>query len=126
MSLRLQLEKDLGHILEDKTSGFGWDIVLIDPENNNYNFVGFSNDISQVIDPETGMVLSGRTVSVALKISSILESGMKMPKGVEDSSSKPWLVQFKDINGSDYMFKVSKSNPDRAIGILTCLLESYQ
>jgi len=33
---------------------------------------------------------------------------------------------FNDVNGNTYTFKVSESNPDRAIGIITCMLEKYK
>lgn len=126
MSLRLQAEADLSFILEDATAGFGWAITVTNPAGESRSLTGFSNDVAQFIDPDTGQVVSGRQASVALRLSSIYEQGFELPRGIADSSLKPWLVQFDDINGSAYTFKVAESNPDRALGIITLLLELYE
>ena len=76
-----------------------------------------------MIDPETGQLVSNRTASITLRLSSLLDIGM--PKAIADSSSKPWLVEFEDILGTAYKFKVASSNPDRSIGHVTCTLENY-
>lgn len=128
MSLRLTAESDLAVILEDDVMGFGWPITLTDPAGTAVNLTGFSNDISQVIDPDTGQLVSGRLASAALRLSSIYAAfpGSGLPRGIADTGSKPWLVTFDDINGNSYNFKISKSNPDRALGILTLILEAYE
>lgn len=126
MGLREQAEADLAFILEDSVGGFGYPITLTDPAGKTDTFTGFSDDIAQVIDPDTGQAVSGRLASVALRISSIYNKGFTLPKGIADTGSKPWVVQFDDINGLPYTFKVSESNPDRAMGIVVCLLEAYR
>lgn len=128
MNLRQQAEADLGVILEDNSTGFGWPITLTDPSGSTGNgpLTGSSNDISQVVDPETGQVVSGRSASVALRVSSIFGAGFNaLPVGIADSNSKPWLVTFDDINGNSHTFKVIQSNPDRGLGLVTCILEAY-
>lgn len=125
MSLRQIAEADLGTILEDGVTGFGWPITITDPAGNAGTLTGFSDDIAQVIDPDTGMAVSGRLASVALRISSLALEGLTLPKGIADAGSKPWVIEFDDINGNAYKFKVSQSNPDRALGLVTCLLELY-
>ncbi len=126
MNLRQQAENDLEFILEDSSTGFGWTITLTDPSGTSSPLTGSSNDISQVVDPETGQVVSGRSASVALRVSSIFEAGFNsLPVGVADSSSKPWLAQFNDINGNSHTFKIIQTNPDRTLGIVTCILEAY-
>lgn len=125
MSLRATAETDLGRILEDNTRGFGYSITVTDPAAASVALVGFSNDISQIIDPDTGEAVSGRSASVAIRIALLTDAGLGLPVGIADSGSKPWLVTFNDINGNAFTFKVSKSNPDRALGVVTCLLELY-
>lgn len=125
MNLRQLAEADLGVILEDATTGFGWPITITDPEGKTGTLTGFSDDIAQVIDPDTGMAVSGRLASVALRISSLALEGLTLPKGIADAGRKPWVIEFDDINGNAFKFKVSQSNPDRAIGLVTCLLELY-
>jgi hypothetical protein len=88
---------------------------------------GFSDDISQLIDPDTGQAVSGRLASVALRISTINTKfpGQGLPINISNAALKPWIVEFDDINGNPHRFKVSESNPDRAIGMLICILELY-
>lgn len=128
MGLRELAEKDLGAILEDSVTGFGWPITITDPDGNTGTLTGFSDDIAQVIDPDTGQAVSGRLASATLRISTLYERlpGSGLPRGIADTGSKPWLIQFDDINGLSYRFKVSQSNPDRALGIVALLLELYE
>lgn len=126
MSLRQLAETDLGLILEDSSTGFGWSITVTDPAGTIRTLTGFSDDIAQIIDPDTGQAVSGRLASVALRTSSLIAAGLTLPRGIADSGSKPWVIEFDDINGSAYKFKVAKSNPDRALGLVTCLLELYE
>ena len=126
MGLREIAEADLGTILEDSAYGFGYSITVTDPLGVVKSFTGFSNDIAQVIDPDTGEAVSGRFASVALRISSLVAAGLTLPIGIADSKSKPWIIQFDDINGNAFTFKVSKSDPDRTIGMVICILELYK
>ena len=126
MSLRLEAESDLEFILEDAETGFGWDITITDPDGVSATLTGFSDDIAQIIDPDTGQAVSGRLASAVVRISSLTAAGLGLPKGIADSALKPWIVEFDDINGNPYKFKVSQSNPDRAIGIVSLLLELYE
>lgn len=126
MNLRELAEMDLGVILEDGATGFGWPITLTDPAGlSNDALVGFSDDISQTIDPDTGELVAGRLASVVLRISTLLVAGFSVPRGVPDQASKPWVVTFNDINGTAHTFKVRQANPDRALGIVSCILEGY-
>lgn len=126
MGLRTIAETDLGKILEDSIYGFGWLITVTDPAALVKPLTGFSSDISQLIDPDTGQAISGRLASVSLRISSLTAAGFtSLPVGIADSANKPWLIAFDDINGNPYTFKVMKSNPDRALGLVICILELY-
>ena len=124
--LRETAETDLGVILEDDTIGFGWPITVTDPSGTVGNLIGFSNDVAEVIDPDTGQAVSGRIASVALRTSSLTAAGLGLPEGIADATSKPWVIKFDDINGNPFTFKVQRSSPDRALGIVTCVLELYK
>ena len=126
MGLRELAEADNRIILNDGTFGFGYSIILTNPAGTVAPLTGFSNDISQVIDPDTGVAVSGRLATAALNINDIVAAGLELPKGIADAGSKPWLIRFDDINGNAHTFKVSKSDPDRAIGMLICTLEFYK
>ena len=125
MSLRVLAESDLEFILEDEVFGFGWPITVTPPLGAPTPLTGYSNDISQIIDPETGQAVSGRLASAVLRTSSLYSANLDLPQGIADSDSRPWLIQFDDINGLSYVFKVQKSNPDRALGVVSCILEPY-
>ena len=127
MGLRTDAENDLEFILQDKVHGFGFDITVTDTSETVAQFIGFSNDISQVIDPDTGQIVSGRLASVAIRMTALNTAFSDvLPVGIADAASKPWVVEFLDIAGFAHKFKVIKSNPDRALGIVTLLLDTYQ
>ncbi len=125
MGLRELAERDLKGILEDRATGFGWPITLTTPDGVSKPFTGFSNDIAQTIDPGTGELVSGRLATMLLRTSSLYAAGFPLPQGVADTNSKPWVVQFNDINGLPYSFKIRNTNPDRALGVISCILEMY-
>ena len=127
MSLRAMAEADLGVIVEDGTTGFGWPIEVTAPSGAVATLTGLSDDIGLTIDPDTGQPVSGRLASVAIRISTLMSfPGMSMPREIPDEAGKPWLVRFNDINGKPWTFKVKETMPDRAIGNLVCLLELYK
>ena len=126
MGMRQIAESDLSVILEDAVIGGAWPITIIDPELNELDLTGWSSDIAQVIDPDTGVIVSGRAASVAIRISTLIDNNFLLPVGIAESESKPWAIRFNDINGFSHKFKVIKSNPDRTLGVVTCLLEVYR
>jgi hypothetical protein len=125
MGLRVQANTDMTKFL-NSDAGFAWPITVIDPSGTVANLKGFTTDIGQLIDPDTGVAVSGRFASVALSISDLTAAGLALPEGISDSSSKPWQIAFDDINGNPFTFKVQSSQPDRAIGIVTCVVEFYE
>lgn len=128
MSLRQLAESDLGLILEDRETGFGWPITITDPTgfSGTGPLTGFSNDIAQVIDPDTGQAVSGRLATVSVRTALLTSVGLGRPVGVADAGSKPWIVEFEDINLNPYKFKVSEAPPDRGLGLITLILELYE
>jgi len=126
MSLREQAEKDLKGIMEDETTGFGWPVTIVNPLGVNLSLIALSGDISQTIDPDTGQLVSGRLAYCSIRMSSLFAGGMGIPEGISDSDRLPWLVTFNDINGVSHTFKVYKSSPDRALGIVDLVLEGWK
>ena len=127
MNLRETAKVDLSLILSDVSDGFAFLVTVTDPDGSSTpaGFTGFSNDISQIIDPDTGEAVSGRMASVALDMAALMLAGLGLPEGVADEDQKPWVVAFNDIEGEPYTFKVSQSNPDRSLGLVVCILEAY-
>ena len=126
MGLRAQAEADARVILNDSAGGFGWAVSVTDPSGTTAELVGFSDDIAQTIDPETGLFVTGRVVSVALSIADLTAAGIGIPEAIPDSSVRPYLVEFLDLEGNTQLFKVSRSVPDRGIGVVLLYLEAYQ
>jgi hypothetical protein len=126
VGLRETAENDLAFILEDSVDGFGWDINLTDPVGLSEDLVGYSGDISLTIDPETGVPVSGQLAHVALRITTLKGLGFEIPRGIVETTSKPWVVVFNDIDGVQRTYKVQESNPDLTLGIVICLLENYE
>lgn len=124
-SLRSLAISDGTEILEDSVEGAGWPIEVTDPDGTTADLTGFSQDIGQVIDPETDQVVSGRLASVVLPIASLTAAGLGIPEGIADATSKPWVMVFDDSEGVEHTFKVSESHPDRTIGQVLCFLEVY-
>lgn len=125
MGLRQLAEQDLSFTLEDSVTGFGWPVTLTDPAGGSSNLTGQSHDISQIIDPETGTAISGRSTAFVLRLSSITEAGLEMPVGIADPDKMPWLVTFDDINGAPYKFKVEYADPDRTLGTISLILGGW-
>lgn len=126
MNLRQQAAADARAIVQDVSSGFGWDLVVTNPEEKELAMVGLSSDVHMAIDPETGVMVSGRRAHVTLIRKTLIDAGMGTPVGKADRDQKPWRVRFDDIDGQQCTFKVSEAMPDRALGIVVCILEAYR
>lgn len=126
MSLRDQAAADALSFLEDDVGGFACDITITTPDGVELELKGYAADIGHTIDPETGQAVSGRRASVALPIARFSAAGVDLPRHVTDRSSRPWVVQVADIEGQSHTYAVAEAMPDRAIGVVTCLLEAYR
>lgn len=124
MGLREQAAADALRILEDQC-GFGWPITLTNPDGATLRLTGFSNDIGQTIDADTGMLVSGRQASIALPLRRLKGEQWDIPRMIADQSLKPWIVTFDDVVGESRTFKVRETLPDRALGVIVCMLEAY-
>jgi hypothetical protein len=126
MGLRSQAVADLRSFLEDSAGGFGWPITVTDPSGHSASLTGYASDISQMYDPSTGELISGRRAEVTLHLSSLAAAGLGIPDNVDDSTSKPWVVAFNDPLGNTYTFKVADGAPDRELGCVVLSLEAYK
>lgn len=125
MGLRAESEAALAETLEDGDL-WGWPITVTDPDGTTAALTGQSGDIAQVIDPQTGDVISGRLAHCVLRLSSMTAAGFTdVPRAIASQTAKPWVVVFDDVNGTSHTFKVRQSSPDRTLGIVSLTLESY-
>lgn len=121
MGLRDTAVADAKAILEDVDTGFGLAIEVTSPAQKVATLKGFTNDISTILDPETGQAVTGEAISVALPLGPVLAAfDDQVPEAIADASSKPWLVAFESNT-----YKVREARPDRTLGIVVCLLEHY-
>lgn len=125
MSLREQAAADLRGILTD-ASGFGWPITLVSPAGARVALTGLSTDVYEMIDPETGQAVTGRRASIALPMLALDEAGIDLPHGVAQKTARPFVAEFADIRGAAHSFKVREAKPDRALGVVVCILEAYK
>ncbi|AAQ96477.1 hypothetical protein [Vibrio phage VP16T] len=126
MNLRQLAEQDLAVTLEDNATGFGWPVTLTDPNNVSANLTAQTQDIGLIIDPDTGVAVSGRTASAVLRISSIIGAGLELPEGEPRANRKPWRVDTTDTNGNAIALKVDYAYPDRILGTVTLQLGVYR
>jgi hypothetical protein len=125
VSLRERAAADLRGFLTD-ASGFAWPVTVTAPDGQCISTHGFSTDIGDTIDPETGQAVAGRAASVALSIPELEEACGATPRAIAATDMKPWRVTFNDIMGKPHTYKVQESMPDLALGIVTCRLEAYR
>ena len=126
MSLLTIAEANLALSIES-TALFGQSITLTDPAGLAVAMVGSSNDIGAMIDPDTQQFVSGRSASMALRISSIYAAGFTvLPVGVAERSSKPWRVTYTAKDSKSYEFAVRQTMPDRTAGVIVLALELYK
>lgn len=126
MGLREIAERDVFNILTDSSVGAAVSITVTPPGGADLDLTGYSNDIAQMIDPETGMAVSGRTVSVSIPIRSFVEAGVPLPRAILSETSNPWVVQFSDNYGRTHTWAVTATDPDYTLGFVNCILEDYQ
>ena len=122
MNLVEQAETDLGFTLEDKSTGFGISIVLIDLSNNRYGendeLIVQSTDIGFGIDPQTGVLMDGGTAEINLRLSTLLTvtSGVLPEKG--------WKAEITNekTDSQLYTFELRDKFVDRKLGIFKMAL----
>ena len=125
MGLRAQAVLDAQAILES-TDDFGVTLTITDPAGESAEVVGYSADVHVLMDPGTGVAVSGRKISAAVHMNTLQAAGLDVPVGVPDKGGKPWRVSFADALGKQQTFKVVSNDPDRVLGIVVLWLEVYK
>lgn len=105
----------------ESASDFGWPFTLTSPAGVVSQLRGYTTDVGQTIDPETGQAVAGRRASVACSLLSLAA----MPEAIADSTSKPWVATFADVEGVTSSWKVVEVLPDRAAGVIVLIVEIY-
>ena len=114
MNLNQIAESDLSFILEDSDNGFGYEFILIDGDDNEYEITGRVNDIGFFVDLESGLAVTGRNCEITIRISSI-----------DTMPQKNWKCIYTDTNDNEYTLFVAVSpKVDRSLGIYLITLEA--
>jgi hypothetical protein len=121
MGLRDDARLHARAFLEDD-SGFAWPVTLTTPLGVVIAVKGYTNDVGQIIDPETGEAVAGRRASFTVSRAALPE----LPEAVADRSRKPWLATFADSEGAVGTWKVIEVRPDLALGVIGLILEVYK
>jgi hypothetical protein len=122
MGIRAEAAIHAKAFLEDSASGFGWPLALTSPAGVELALTGYPADVSETVDPETGVAVSGRRSSVSVSLLSLSE----LPVGVTERSRRPWLVTMADATGDVATWKVVDVRPDRTLAVVVLYLEAYR
>lgn len=126
MGLLAEAATHLRTFLEDSDGGFGLAMTVTDPDGVSGSITGYSGNIGQKIDPDTGMTIAGQQIHATLPIAALQETFSAQPRGVHDETLKPWLVllQLPGMAAAQ-TFKVTEAAPDEQ-GAVVCFLEFYE
>lgn len=111
--------------LEDP-AGFGWPVVVTDPSGASGTLFAQAGRVGLMIDPETGVAVTGQVAHAVIRQSSLAAAGLGVPKGISDGAGKPWLVRFADVDGAARTYKVQEAQRDDHLGVVKCILEAYR
>ncbi len=128
MNLVEQAEADLSFTLEDKDTGFGISVVLIDGSGTRYGeadeLIVQSTDIGFRIDPQTGVLIVGRTVEINLRLSTLLTvTGGLLPGKITGSEWKAELTNTQTDNQLWTFVVREGAFVDRKLGIYKLTLD---
>ncbi|MCP4677087.1 MAG: hypothetical protein GY854_16545 [Deltaproteobacteria bacterium] len=123
MKLREIAENDLETTLEDDVNGFGISTTITDPAGTSASLTVQSGDVHLFFDAGIESRVSNRTAHIAIRLASLTTAGLGIPRPQPDRTKNPWIFEFPDAVGIDRKFTVSRSDPDRTLGIVTIILE---
>ncbi|MCK9556234.1 hypothetical protein M0R36_10550 [bacterium] len=101
-------------------------MTITAPDGSTAVVLGFTSDIHLSVDPGTGELVSGCKASVSVLISDLEDAGFGAIHSVADSSSRPWLITMADSKGTETVYKVVETNPDRSVGLMLIFLGEYE
>lgn len=122
MNLGQAASEGASRVSSDTANGFARAVTLVAPDALTYEIQGLFTDVSQQIDLDTGMNISGRYASIVLHNAVLSSVGAGTPYGERDAAKRPWLVRVP----SRGTFKVTDTRPDHIMGLLVCVLEVFE
>ncbi len=126
MSLREVAARDFARFTSNLNE-FGHRFTVTSPDGTVYSDIrGLSQDIGASIDPDTGMLVAGRTSSVSVNMQQFRDRGVTdIPKLVLDDSEKPWRFEWHAVDGNTYLFAIRQAIPDRSIDQTVLIIHKW-
>lgn len=125
MRLLDRVRKDSQKIMNSTRYGFSTDIELINPDGLTLPFKAIVAVIHNLIDPDTGVPVSGFLATASINILDLKDQSVEMPEGEMDENERPWLIRESDILGQQVTYKIVSTAPDKANGNIVCDLGAY-
>jgi hypothetical protein len=126
VSLRELAALDHAAILGDTSQGFAIPLVITSPAGVQIALAGFASDVGEIVDPESGLQVTGRRATVSFVQDPITQAGLGAVTAVAEENRRPWLVSFADAHGIVRTYKVIEVLPENDLGSLRCALEGYR
>lgn len=101
-------------------------VTVTDPEGKSGQLRAPYVDVALSIDPDTGLQVTGRAVTVALSIDALRAKGLGVPGNSPGKGGRPWVVSVVDRFGRLQQFKVIEGSYDRTLARVDCNLEIYR
>lgn len=125
MGLIDQAKKDIEQITSN-LDGFGVEMTLTAPTSQSITIKGLHKKHHLGIDPEKGVAVNTKTASVSFSEKFLTDQGypVRNSKGVVDL--KKHLVDVKDSTGNSEKYIIEQWFPDETIGLIVCILGTYE
>lgn len=111
MNIRTLAQDDLELILEDFENGTAQEVIFYDENKVGVTVNCWGADISAVIDPNTGLNVTQRTISIYARMSTLTMKDV-------------FLKQNSKVTISSKNFIIKDFQPDRTLGIVAIMLEA--
>lgn len=126
MSLRTTAANDFKKITQNLKE-WGLKLTITAPDDSTFDVIGLATDISLKVDPDTGLVVSGRKASVAISLDQFRANDItEVPSMRPDQSGKPYRISFTSEDGNTYNFSIRESIPDRTLDQVVLILQQWR
>lgn len=106
-------------------SAFAVTATITDPDGLSGSVRGRFNDVTATVDPDTGVLVSGRDPTFVVARATLSAAGLGEPVAAQDAAAKPWLVLTAPGGAGEQEWKVGRVDRDEPLGLLTLYLEAY-
>ena len=99
-------------------------VTLIDQNNDEYEVWGLPNDIGVVLDPDTGLPVAARQITLVISYDQLPEGAR--PSHEQNADTRPWRVRFiRPGQTETKTYMVRGTDPDEVAALLTLTLTPY-